>query len=91
MPFLRLFLLKFSHVAQLRFKNCSFNIHKNAYFCNGRKFSEKMRLKPASHLVLVRQLKQTVKAKADGKAKSRYSGKNPNTLVLACFTVSFNR
>ncbi len=32
MPFLRLFLLKFFHVAQLRFKNCSFNIHKNAYF-----------------------------------------------------------
>ncbi len=32
MPFLRLFLLFFYHVAQLRFKKNSFNIHKNAYF-----------------------------------------------------------
>jgi len=46
---------------------------------------EKMRLKPTSHLVLVRQLKQTVKA------KSRYSGKSPITLAFACFSVSFNR
>ena len=32
MPFLRLFLLFFYHVAVLRFKKNSFNIHKNAYF-----------------------------------------------------------
>jgi len=43
-----------------------------------------MRLKPVSCLVFIRQLKQTVKA------KSRYSGKSPNALALACFTGSFN-
>ncbi len=32
MSFLRLFLLKFSHVALLRIENCIFNIHKNADF-----------------------------------------------------------
>ncbi len=49
-----------------------------------------MRLKPVSCFALIRQLKQTVKAKADEKAKSRYSGKSPNTLTLACFTGRFN-
>ena len=54
-----------------------------------------MRLKPASCLVLVRQLKQTVKAKADEKAKADGKSKEneikeiPGIQVCACFTVGF--
>ncbi len=48
-----------------------------------------MRLKPASYLVLIRQLKQTVKAKADGKSKENEIKEIPGIQVCACFTVGF--
>ncbi len=50
-----------------------------------------MRLKPVSCLALVRQLKQTVKAKADGKSKENEIKEIPGIRVCTCFTVGFNQ
>ena len=50
-----------------------------------------MRLKPVSYLVLVRQLKQTVKAKADAKSKENEIKEIFGIQVCACFTVGFNQ
>ncbi len=50
-----------------------------------------MRLKPVSYLVLVRQLKQTVKAKADAKSKENEIKEISGIQVFACFTVGFNQ
>jgi len=55
----------------------------------GVSFQKKMRLKPASYLVLVCQLKQTVKAKVDGKGKEDEIKEIPGIQVCACFTAGF--
>ncbi len=46
-----------------------------------------MRLKPVFCLVLVCQLKQTVKAKADGKSKEDEIKEIPGIQVCVCFTL----
>ncbi len=48
-----------------------------------------MRLKPVSYLVFIRQLKQTVKAKADCNSKEDEIKEIPGIQVHACFTVGF--